>query len=407
MTKGNEYENSVPLDLFLCAESSDVAEFIKTVIKNSGNSNTLQFKECLQLVVSNLYLVERYSPGRYVAYERNKSWKPTTNPLGIKIDPLLRAVDALQELGYLENKKGFYNRNTGKGFVSRMRMTEAMKEQLIKEEVLRKDPILRSMYRHSKEPIIILKDKNKRPVSYKRTAKIREMEDKLKRCNRLLADTELTWMDMVFHRAKKRLYRVFNNRSWEQGGRFYGGCWQEMPGDERKLIEIEGKPTVEHDYCGMQVRLLYAKEGIEYGDGDPYTIPGREDDRDLLKLVLLIALNAHKGKDSAIKAIISEMTMYPKEKRTKAYLSEIITEFEEMHKPIAKYFYSGIGLRLQYTDSQVAERIMYNLATKGILTLPVHDSFICSIEHQDKLLNEMKDCYYSIIGKYPVIKQVA
>lgn len=407
MSDGNQYSNSIALDLCLCSDSVEIEKFIAQGVKKSKRSNTLQFNNCLNLVVNNLYLVDRYDPGKYIAYPRGKSWKPLDNPRSIKVTPLVRAIDTLEELGYVENKKGFKNRQTGKGFISRMRMTEAMREQLIKVELLRDDPILRSMYRHPKESIIRMRDESKQFVWYKKTAKVKAMENKLKYYNRLLTDTELTWRDLVFNPVKKRLYRVFNNRSWDQGGRFYGGWWQGVTGDDRKFIKIEGQPTVEHDYSGMQVRLLYAKEGIVYGGNDTYAVPGREDDRDLLKLVLLIALNAHKGKDSAIKAILDKMEGYPKQKRNKAYLSKIIDEFEGIHKPISKYFYSGIGLKLQYIDSQVAEEILYNLAMKGILALPVHDSFICSIQYQDELLDQMNSCYYDIVGEYPVIKQVA
>lgn len=42
---------------------------------------------------------------------------------------------------------------------------------------------------------------------------------------------------------KTRLRRIFNNDSFEQGGRFYGGWWQQIPGDYRTFITINSKKT--------------------------------------------------------------------------------------------------------------------------------------------------------------------
>jgi len=39
-----------------------------------------------------------------------------------------------------------------------------------------------------------------------------------------------------------RLYRVFNNGSFDLGGRFYGGWWQRIPRDDRPYITINGQP---------------------------------------------------------------------------------------------------------------------------------------------------------------------
>ena len=62
----------------------------------------------------------------------------------------------------------------------------------------------------------------------------------------------------------------------------------------------------------------------------------------------------------------------------------------EKHHAIADAFYSGQGLRLQYIDSQLAERVMLHFANKGVPVLPVHDSFIIAAQHQQELVTVMK-----------------
>src|SRR5665213_2823864 len=54
-----------------------------------------------------------------------------------------------------------------------------------------------------------------------------------------------------------RLYRVFNNGSFKEGGRFYGGWWQGIPSRYRQYITIDGHTTWEYDYSYLHPAMLY------------------------------------------------------------------------------------------------------------------------------------------------------
>src|SRR5947207_9185465 len=69
----------------------------------------------------------------------------------------------------------------------------------------------------------------------------------------------------------RSLVRIFNDGSFERGGRFYGGWWQGVPQHYRMHITIDGEPTVEADYSAIHPRLLYAREGMDCC-GDPYDV---------------------------------------------------------------------------------------------------------------------------------------
>jgi hypothetical protein len=58
---------------------------------------------------------------------------------------------------------------------------------------------------------------------------------------------------------------------------------------------------------------------------------------------------------------------------------ELVEAILEFHQPIADQFFTGVGLRLQFEDSQLAEELMIDfVTTRGMVpVLPVHDSFIC------------------------------
>src|SRR5262249_37427882 len=62
---------------------------------------------------------------------------------------------------------------------------------------------------------------------------------------------------------KIRLHRVFNN-TLDEGGRFYGGWWQNIPSKYRRFITINGVPTRELDYSNLHAAMLYAREGLPW-----------------------------------------------------------------------------------------------------------------------------------------------
>ena len=55
---------------------------------------------------------------------------------------------------------------------------------------------------------------------------------------------------------------------------------------------------------------------------------------------------------------------------------ELKEEILNAHKPIKDYFFKGLGNRLQFEDSIIAENIMLQFAKMDAPALPIHDSFI-------------------------------
>tara|TARA_B110000259_G_C13947482_1_gene375362 strand:- start:37 stop:1158 length:1122 start_codon:yes stop_codon:yes gene_type:complete len=273
--------------------------------------------------------------------------------------------------------------------------------------------------REKSEEVIILKSvniledkkKDKFVVDYEDTEQTNQMRDNLHSINALLDSRwiDLEVSDKVYEEIaeetekkknrsdidfnRKLLKRVFNNNSFEDGGRFYHGWWQEISKEYRKNITIDGKRTVEVDYSSIHFRILYAEQGIDIGDKDPYIIEGYEDRRDEIKLALNIILNA-ETKNKAIYAIFNHDDIDIDKKTAK----DIYKKLEEEHPKIKQYFGSGRGIKLQYKDSQIAEQVMLNLARDNIVCLPVHDSFIVRLSHQIDLHEEMDKAFKDIVG---------
>jgi hypothetical protein len=206
---------------------------------------------------------------------------------------------------------------------------------------------------------------------------------------------------------KVDLYRMFNNASFDQGGRLYGGWWIGAPKDVRSKITIDGKPTIEADYSGCAVRMLYHERGIDYR-GDPYVISplvayaetnglALDHFREGVKRFIQALINGDEAR-SPEQFRLDGFTFKPFKRRA------VRDMIEQAHPDIADEFGGRSGLRLQRADSDLALSIIGNLMKIGILALPVHDSFLVPNEQKEKLIVEMNNCYLQKFGFYPVIK---
>jgi len=388
-------------------------------IKNRDNPkriHTAKLKKSLSLLLLNLYSLHKVNRKKYVGYPRNPDGFQRTRykKHNVGFDVFKNVVDTIGELGYLESHLGFYDKEFGRGMNSRMRANISLIE-LFKEHKLA--PVM--VQREIVEEVIILKSvnilednkKDKFVIDYEDTEQTNQMRDNLHSINALL---ESRWVDLevsdkVYEEIaeetekkknrsdidfnRKLLKRVFNNNSFEDGGRFYHGWWQEISKEYRKNITIDGKRTVEVDYSSIHFRILYAEQGVDIGDKDPYIIEGYEDRRGEIKLALNIILNA-ETKNKAIYAIFNHDDINIDKKTAK----DIYKKLEEEHPKIKQYFGSGRGIKLQYKDSQIAEQVMLNLARDNIVCLPVHDSFIVRLSHQIDLHEEMDKAFKDIVG---------
>jgi len=214
---------------------------------------------------------------------------------------------------------------------------------------------------------------------------------------------------------KKYLYRIFND-NFQKGGRFYGAWWQNIPSELRRYITIDTHPTVEIDFRGIHIALLYALNGIDYySQGqymDPYTIEGWN--RDDVKLLLQIVLNTSRR--NVIPAYIDAMRDKNLEPYPSEQLEELIAKFEEVHVPIKEYFYQGLGVHLQYLDAVIAQDVLMNCMQIGernasgfikkFLALPVHDSFIVEAQNKSLLESAMTSAAYEVISNLTILEGI-
>ncbi len=184
--------------------------------------------------------------------------------------------------------------------------------------------------------------------------------------------------------------RIFNNSSFVQGGRIYGGWWQTVPSRLRRFITINGYPTVEIDYSGMQLSMLYALCGQPMV-GDAYCIEGIDSSyRKVLKKAVLQLINSSEGQ--RIRHPL------PSDLPDGWNFEDVQEAIRERHAPIQRFFRSGEGIYLQRVDSDIAMKVVIALGRMGQLALPVHDSFLVVGGFKQQLRVAMLEAYRDAMG---------
>lgn len=180
-----------------------------------------------------------------------------------------------------------------------------------------------------------------------------------------------------------------------RGGRFYGmgGAWQSLPEAMRLQLQIAGEGVVEIDYHAIHPSFLYQEVGA-IPPADCYEM-GRWP-RSLVKFGLLVLINADEG--SARGAIAHHPDMLTFQLASSlptspahlfAQAGRLISDIEKLHAPIADAFNSDAGARLMRKDSDIANAVMMDMIGKGVLVLPVHDSFLVPASKADLLAEAM------------------
>ena len=226
--------------------------------------------------------------------------------------------------------------------------------------------------------------------------------------------------------------RVFNQGDvpgvhYDRGGRMYsiGGGYQQLSGDERSRMTIDGEPVVEWDISSSHLTIAMTMLGYPVpATGDLYAVPGIP--RAIVKLYVNASLGNGKpiGKwpsDAIEEYARDDLPKKPNKMRLSIadqgypYSGDLLADWpiKRLKKEVLTYFpvLSAIadnGIKwdvLQFRESCVVVNAVHELCSiRGVIALPVHDSIICKksealITH-DVLLRHFK----AIVGIEPKLK---
>ncbi len=352
-------------------------------------------QEVLDAVVADGIVSAHLYPGRRVSYSRRtEHWTQRmryTGP-GWRRDVITRVIDKLVERGILVEHD---RRPPGKRGVQSSYLPNPMLATFAMPKLNKR-----------RGEGIILKNAEGELMAYKDTSQTRDRRYMLDRVNSVLSRTDFRiagdeamsdgrWMkidDRLLSTTQTAMHRVYNG-GWTLGGRFYGAFWMSMPCDDRRHILIDGHETAEVDYDMLHARIIYAwaKKKLV---GDAYEIAGFE--RKVAKRAFFIIVNAptYLSAKGAVAEYLTKKKMDPRQ------AGNLIAAMKERHKPVAKYFHSGLGLKLQNLDSEMAEYVLRVMTLqKGIACLPIHDSFIVPAGQVKNLMRTMKAAYEKFVGR--------
>lgn len=168
----------------------------------------------------------------------------------------------------------------------------------------------------------------------------------------------------------RRLVRIFNNGSFGQGGRLYGGFWQSLSSQQRlKGVQINGDSVASLDFGQMAPRILYGMAGAQPQFQDAYELPGWERYRGSVKTMFNAMLHAPERHARFPQGLGGQ---FPKG----TGVNKIIDAIMEHHAPIQHLFYSGQGMEAMFKESQILVDILLHLMEDEIVAFPIHDAVI-------------------------------
>ena len=392
-------------------------------------TNRDAYKLIIEKVVVNLFVAWRNNKNKVVGFSRGKSYWDTKNPMdnrfynnpALGYDRVTKVLDTLEQKDWIKKTaEGYYDKEEKHGKTTRYKASGKLCGAFVGHG------LTLSMVRHSegKRSVILRAKKppktptNPNPkgkrIGYKSNKKIVQMEKNLGVINWALDKAHI---DLFITKAEekiineritkkaqreagnireiqyqdKSIQRIFNV-DFENGGRFYGGFWQQIPSEYRTRLTIYNSRTFEQDYSSIHFAILYNEIGQPLNK-DPYQFG--MGDRKTNKLVLNFMLNAEHLESCLGACRKSEKVTKPNEFKT---WKDYVLYLQSEHEPIKKYFFTGYGLKLQKIDSDLAEQVLLEMIEKGKLILPIHDSFVCRLRDLGDLIECMNNASTSQLG---------
>ena len=392
-------------------------------------TNRKAYKAIIEKVVVNLFVAWSNNKNKVVGIGRNKSFWDNKNPMDnrfynnplIGYDRIIKVLDVLKKKDWIELvEKGSYDKEEKHGkttrYIASGKLCDAFVRHGLNLSMVRHSDARTSVVLRAKKPKKTPANPNPKgkKIGYKSNKKIIQMEKNLGVINWALDKAHI---DLFITKAEekiineritkkaqreagnireiqyqdKSIQRIFNV-DFENGGRFYGGFWQQIPSEFRTRLTIYNSRTFEQDYSSIHFAILYNEIGQPLNK-DPYKFG--MGDRKTNKLVLNFMLNAEHLESCLGACRNSDKVTKPSNFKT---WKDYVLYLQSQHEPIKKYFFTGYGLKLQKVDSDLAEQVQMEMIEKGKVILCIHDSFCCRYRDIGDLIECMNNASTSQLG---------
>ncbi|NIZ63510.1 hypothetical protein DL239_21370, partial [Sedimentitalea sp. CY04] len=426
MSKIEDPWHSRPIDVHRWSEHPEVKEFVgriwdkylpAEVVGKSGPKPKMAFRKQLRVLILDLYVAWLDDPELCIGVKLDvNAWKTGSRYNALHLSKkMIPIIYALCEAGLIDLAKGSHGSEGARGNrTTRIRASEGLQEWFAEAKFGRDD-----VGRAENEEVIFMKDDSKKQIEYADSPDTNRMREDLQAYNKLITGSFIdipSLQDPVIETAKSgeskkvrlnsgRTHRTFSRSNWDMNGRFYGGWWQQINSIWRAKITIDTEPTIEADYQGLHVAMLYAEAGKELTH-DPYLLPQYKNlsfppklVRTLAKQLVLTAINA-KEKSSAYKAFRGEFPEgHAGKNMTNKYLDELLEAILARNPSLSDYLFTDQGICLMRKDSDITAFIHNHFTKKGIPVLSVHDSYIVDCNHVGELRRVMADASEAVVGR--------
>lgn len=350
-----------------------------------------------------------------------------------------RAIQALEDQGYIEYKKGYRTHERGQS--SKIKATQKLYAKLseyFNPALIGLDKSVLITYREIIECDGTIVKLPPTPVQGRRGDGLGYK--KLLAHTLLLEQSRIYVGDIEILNFQKVSIRRFQNQQCNVNGRMYGAYWQRMNGSARQHITINGETTVEIDISSAHPLIAYALAGhdltaLNSEIGKPYAIEGMPindpkhlghiANRMILKKAMLMLFNGN-SEINAAKALLSDITeaddlyrdkenkarpimlrdlfdrvglqeMSTAEPTTTDIAVYILRKLKEKHHRIEKYFYNDAWKILNLKESEIALKVITHFTNKGIPCLSIHDSYIVPVSYKEELMTVLCESIASVL----------
>ena len=249
------------------------------------------------------------------------------------------------------------------------------------------------------------RDRERGPkVKYKRTPETERLEADVCELNEFLAQFELMGGRHAGY------IRVFNNLSWDKGGRLYSvlrkDSYQQMPEAQRICMTINGEPVSEIDIKASFLTIYHAMIGEPLkGAGDPYVLAGIKD-RLIAKLWTVASFgNSKPAIRWPSKMIKDYKNETGKDLRKQAKAREVGLKMLQTFPALRKLEdYSDIWADLQYLEAEaVIGTMLILMRTHGVPSLSMHDGIIVPRSKADLAKGILAKEFKRVVGVEPML----
>ncbi|WP_170443286.1 hypothetical protein [Ruegeria arenilitoris] len=385
------------------------AEWQSSYARKRNSNDEQMFSDCAGVVLTNVLRAHVKRHGMSVGIGRQKQrldsesrYRPaymTAHRFRMTLDWLLKAdLISITTEGYQYGENAQH---------TRFAMTQKSMEALYTKQLT-----LKSFRTAKPDEVLVLRNSEKQPIKYHDTEQTNAMREALVLINDVNGQADITptrplryedlgedYADTAISETAKHLRRIFNNGTFEHGGRFHGGWWQYVRKHVRRAVNINGVGTVEADYRGFNPAVLLAKANVTI-PADPYSairgVSAGSVLRDHAKSTLAAFLDAqsiHIAEPRGFDEGAHGMTV-------EEFRQSVLDAYPMVQRMIGQ----DAGLKLQREESDLAEKVMLHFVRQGYPILPVHDAFIVQAHLRDELVSVMKEQFQNKFGQIPEVE---